>query len=296
MGWLLLIAASACSGKERAAVTAENGAAGSPAQLKADPIEQITARRIDAVVATPDPDAAYWNDVPRGSVALLAQPMIAPRPDVTTTEFVVVQAVHDGTHIAFRLQWIDSEKSEAGVLGTFSDAFAIQFPMKEGVKTPVMMGAKDLPVHIYHWRAQYQRDKESGKPTMSQCYPNLCVDMYPMEFKYAKSGTAEQKEAFSPGKVEGNPQAYEKTAVDEIVAEGFSTSQVQEGHGGLARGVWKDGRWTLVMTRPLTVENGSLLRPGGDHEVAFAAWQGGKGEVGSRKSVLMAWLPLKVQL
>lgn len=259
------------------------------------PLKELTVQKVSTDLSKPDPAAPFWHDVPEGVVTLLAQAMVAPRPETRTTESVIVQAVHDGTRVAFRLRWKDSEKSEAGHLGEFSDGLALEFPLREGTVPPVMMGAKDLPVHLFHWRAQYQRDKEKGKPTMKDLYPNGSVDMYPLEFKEAPGSDPAAAEKFSPGAAEGNPQSYSKTGIDEIVAEGFSTSSVQEGHGSQAQGTWANGEWTLVIVRPLVIEGGSTLKAGTDGNVAFAIWQGGKGEVGSRKSITMHWTPVKIR-
>ncbi|MFZ5889460.1 MAG: ethylbenzene dehydrogenase-related protein [Myxococcota bacterium] len=261
--------------------------------LPPTPLSTLEVRRVSANLSKPDPAASYWSEAPAGIVNLMAQPMIAPRPETTTTDSVIVQAVHDGVRVAFRLRWKDSEKSEAGRLGEFSDGLALEFPLRDGPTPPVMMGAKGMPVHIFHWRAQYQRDRERGKPTVKQIYPNQSVDMYPHEYKDAPSNPA-AAEKFSPAVALGNPQAYAKTGVDEIVAEGFATSSVQQGHGSVAHGEWKQGEWTLVIVRPLAIEGGSTLTSKAPGNIAFAVWQGGKGEVGSRKSLTMQWYPLKV--
>lgn len=257
----------------------------------------LQAKRVAADLSKADPAAAYWAQAPVETVSLMAQPMIAPRPAKTNTEAMQVQAVHDGKRLALRLSWKDKDVSEAGRLGTFSDAAAVQFPVKGGDAPPaVMMGSKGDPVHIFHWRAQYQRDREKGKPGVKDLYPNASIDIYPLEFP-AEAGpeaTPREREQFSPGTAEGNPQAFTKTGVDEILAEGFSTSSVQAGHQSDGQAIWKDGTWTLVITRPLAIEGGSSLSPGGKSFVAFAAWQGGEGEVGSRKCVTMAWTGLAV--
>ncbi len=266
-----------------------------PKKVVTTPLTELAVKKVSADLSKPDPNAAFWNDVPAGLVKLLAQPMVAPRPETTTTESVAVQAVHDGTRVAFRLQWKDTEKSEAGRLGEFSDGLGLEFPLHEGPVPPVMMGAKGMPVHLFHWRAQYQRDQEQGKPTIETLYPNKSTDMYPLEFKEAPGGTPAQREKFSPGMAEGNPQSYPKNGVDEIIAEGFSTSAVQQGHGSSARGEWKDGEWTLVIVRPLVIDGGSTLKAGAKGNIAFAIWQGGKGEVGSRKCVTMQWTPVSIQ-
>jgi len=240
-----------------------------------------------------------WTKAIEESVTLMGQPMVAPRPKETTTTNLKVQAVTDGQRIAFRLRWADSEVSEGGKLGTFSDAVALQFPIKDNKNPPpIFMGGKDNPVHIFHWRAQYQKDAEQGKPTVKDIYPNTNPDIYPLEFKDSGKIAGlnnEKQEVFAPGKAAGNPQSYAKKAVDELTAEGFGSSTVLESNESLGHGEWVNGEWSVVISRPLQRPNGSVLKAGEDSFVAFAVWQGGKDEVGSRKSLTMVWLPLEIK-
>src|SRR5690606_32515304 len=105
------------------------------------------------------------------------------RPAATLTPALQVQAVHNGKWISFRISWKDKDKSEAGPTGTYSDGVAIQFPPKPTEEPPpAFMGWKDNPVHILYWRAQYDVDKARGLRTMRDIYPNMTVDMYPLEF------------------------------------------------------------------------------------------------------------------
>jgi Ethylbenzene dehydrogenase len=260
--------------------------------------EVWTARRVDADLSHVDFAAAYWSAAPAQEILLQAQPMVTPRPALVQTAALAVRAVHDGTWLAMQLRWADTEKSEAGRLGEFSDAAAVQFPMLAAAEPPpVFMGVKGNPVHIFHWRAQYQRDHESGKPTIKDLYPNTNIDMYPMEFAdrgQLAEGAAIEGEQFSPGRAIGNPQSFAKSGVDEIWAEGFSTSSVQESVA-FGEGRWLDGHWTLILVRPLAREGGSSFTPGSQTFTAFAVWQGGQDEVGSRKSVTMIWTPLRFE-
>lgn len=247
---LASLGAIACSGKSSKPAP--------PPEPAPTPLTELAVGRVAADLAKPDPDAAYWRGVPEGIVTLVAQPMVTPRPETTTTDQVFVKAVTDGKLAAFRLRWKDSERSEAGRLGEFSDAMAVEFPVSVDPLPPVMMGAPGQAVHIFHWRAQYQRDHERGKPTPQDLYPNVSVDMYPMEFKDQPDGHVADREQFSPGTAEGNPQSYAKLGVDEIIAEGFSTSSVQQPSAGdAAHAEWRAGEWTLVIVRPLAVEGGS---------------------------------------
>ena len=224
---------------------------------------EILARKVEADLAADALKQDLWRGAKEETVVLMAQPMALPRPKATTTPHLRVQAVHDGKWIAFRLRWKADSKNEAGPLGKFSDAVAMQFPVKPGSPPPVFMGAKDNPVHIFHWRAQYQKDIEKGKPEMKGLYPNMNPDMYPMEFKDAGSVTGlneEKREVYSPGKAEGNPQSYTKeSSVDEIYAEGFGSSSVIQNRVSSGVGTWSRGEWTVLIARPLSRENGSVL-------------------------------------
>lgn len=276
-----------------AQVAAEIAAEEPPAEDEPAP---LVIPAVDADLSEPNPDAPFWAGVPVRRFDLVAQPMFRPRPKETTTSVLEVQAVHDDLHWAFRLRWADPERSEAGRLGEYSDGAAIQVPMRPAeIPPPIFMGSAEAPVHILHWRAQYQRDNEVGKPTMKDLYPNMSVDMYPMEYHDPGSAAPSMasREQYSPGVAVGNPQSFPKTSVDEIYAEGFSTSSVQEsvavGHGD-----WQDGFWTLVIVRPLRREGASSFGPGDKTFAAFAVWQGGSGEVGARKSLTMRWTPVEL--
>lgn len=258
-------------------------------------IDELVVQRSDQILEKPDPQAEFWAAVPRGTVTLLAQPMLTPRPEKLLTEHVIVQAVHDGTRLAIRVVWEDTEVSQGGRLSEYSDAVALQFPSDGSPNTPVMMGARGLPVHILHWRAQYQQDEEEGKPEISKLYPFGTVDAYAMDFKEAKGGTLEEKESFLPARALGNPQAYRKKAVDELSAEGFGTSAVMEPMGAVGKGAFDGHRWAVVFVRPLDEPGRSTLKLASIHHIAFAVWQGGSGEVGSRKAITMSWLPLRLQ-
>lgn len=248
---------------------------------------------------TPDVNADFWKGTQETTVHLMAQMAALPRPAKTETESVKVQVVHDGKYIAFRLRWADKQKSEAGKLGEFSDAIALEFPVVDNANPPsIFMGSKNNPVHIFHWRAQYQYDEEHGKKGIKDIYPHVNMDMYPLEFAdkgSLKAATDEQKEVFSHGKAAGNPQSSAKKAVDEIKAEGFGSSTVQEDQDSVAYGEWKDGEWTVVISRALKRPKGSVLEVGKGSAFGVAVWQGGQDEVGSRKSVTMLWTPFRVE-
>lgn len=259
----------------------------------------INTNLVKTDLSTDFHDEAVWSKADaEQTINLMGQPMVVPRPQKTETSLIRVSAIHDGKWIAVRVRWKDTEVSEAGKLATFSDAVALQFPIKNNeVPPPPMMGVKDDPVHIFHWKYEYQLDAEQGKKDIDKIYPNMTADMYALDFKVKgqfKEATKEQKESFVGGTAAGNPQSFPKTGVDEIFAEGFGTSAVQPNGAAKGYGTWKDGEWTVYFARPLSYENGSKLYPGKKSNIAFAVWQGGKKEVGALKSLTMMWTPIQI--
>lgn len=262
---------------------------------------EITSQKVKMDISKAIKNENIWDGVKEETVPLMAQPIIAPKPKKTETQFIKVQSVNDGKWIAFRLNWADDEYSEAGKLGAFSDAVALEFPVKDGPPTSVFMGAKDNPVHLYHWRAMYQHDRDTGRvKEPKDVYPNMNPDMYHMDYKdegklHGKI-SEDDKAAYNPGKAAGNPQSYVKlNGVDEIFAEGFGTSALQDIREAEANGVFKNKQWSVVILRPMKSTLGSVLVAGKNAFIGFAVWQGGKNEVGGRKSLTMAWVPLNIK-
>jgi hypothetical protein len=276
------------------------GAAEKPVPAAAAAPSEYAVHKVDADLSKPpQPDAGYWTGVPETEVNLLAQMMVNPKPAKAQTEKLKVRIVHNGKYVAFRLRWSDKEKSEAGRVGEFSDAVALEFPVLDhAAPPPIFMGSIGNPVHVFHWRAQYQHDEEFGKKTMKEIYPNLNSDMYPNEFAdrgSLKPATEGQIETFSPAKAEGNPQSYRKKAVDEIQAEGFGTSVVTPGGNSTGRGEWKDGEWVVVISRALDCPGDAAISAAKSSAFGAAVWQGGADEVGSRKSLTMAWTRFRIE-
>lgn len=267
--------------------------------ISIESLADIEVKMISADLSKDFKNESIWKDTgPDQALNMMGQPMMAPRPQKTETSLINVSSVHDGKWIAFRLKWKDSEISESEKLATFSDAVAMQFPIKNNEQPPpIMMGGKDDPVHLFHWKYQYQMDAKNGKKTIDQIYPNMTTDMYPMDFKLKgnfKEASKELKESFVGGTAAGNPQSFPKSGVDEIFAEGFGSSAVSESRLAQGFGEWKNGEWTVYIARPLTYDEGSKLPVGKKSYLAFAIWQGGKKEVGAIKSLTMMWTPLSI--
>ena len=98
----------------------------------------------------------------------------------------------------------------------------------------------------------------------------------------------------------GNPLSNPSrtSAAEEAVAKGLGTltSRRPAMQRIQAKGLWQDGRWRVVLHRPLAPnEEGDLtLRPGQEVRVAFAVWDGHAGDRNGQKSVSI-WNILKLE-
>jgi complex iron-sulfur molybdoenzyme family reductase subunit gamma len=83
----------------------------------------------------------------------------------------------------------------------------------------------------------------------------------------------------------------------QVVAEGLGTTRPVEGDHVKGRGVWRDGRWRVVITRPLklaTAEPVAQLEAGQVTGFGVAIWEGSNGERAGIKAFSGDWLELSL--
>jgi Ethylbenzene dehydrogenase len=256
---------------------------------------EVRAVKVAALPAAPDDPA--WSSAPVHPAPLLPQDVVEPRLLAPTTAAVEVQAMTDGTRVAFRLAWAVPAASDRTGPSVFSDACAVQLPARAGKDVPnpnPMMGEAAQPVEITYWRASWQAMVDGRPDTLATLYPNAKVDHYPFESASLAPGSPEQlamARRYAPARAVGNPMAGPRTSpVQDLVASGPGTLRAAERSVSAGAGKATAAGWSVVIVRPLP--NG--VAPGGRSQVAFAVWQGGKGEVGARK-MRTGWIPLAVE-
>lgn len=264
----------------------------------------ILAPRVPGAGPILDPDAAAWKQARPQKVALLPQMMAAPRHDKPAVAELTVRALHNGQWLALRLEWKDASKSDRFVTDQFGDQVAVQFPVRFDPKQlpAPMMGNSGGRVNILQWRAAFQRDIDQAKHhalgayahaivNLRELYPNAVVDLYPDQVLRATDATP-----YMGALGMDNPISHPKlTPVLDQMAEGWGTMTVKLDQHADGKGVWENGAWRVVITVPLVTESANSPRfaPGGQTLAAFAVWEGGNREVGSRKS-WSAWVPLRL--
>jgi DMSO reductase family type II enzyme heme b subunit len=243
------------------------------------------------------PDDAVWRNAPEMSVSLLTQDLTDPKLAETTLPAISVKAVSDKRSVAFRIEWEDATLDTIDEDKRFADAVAIQLPPGPGGTIPdPTMGQADKPVHIHLWKASYEGAAALNDWSLRQTHPNATVDHYP--FEAAKGGDSEKlTRQYTIALAAGNQIVRDRRgSVDDLIAHGFGTLTFLPIQASKGWSQWKDGRWAVVISRPLAEPSwpgGEGLMAGQTTFVAFAVWDGGGDQAGSRK-MRSIWVPLEM--
>jgi len=252
----------------------------------------ITVARTAGAGPIDNPLGAHWKQGRSVKVTMLPQTVTLPRkPDAAIKE-LVVRALHNGGWIAFLIEWKDPSLSNRIVLDNFGDQVAVQLPVNtKGAPPSPMMGNQGGRVNIMQWRAAFQQDLDKGPPTVRDLYPNAWADVYPDEVLSASdarpyTGALGVENPISRGRA---------SPVLDQMAEGWGSMTVKPDQHAFGKGMWQDGTWRVVITRPMVSDdiNAPQLRAGDRTVAAFAVWEGGNREVGGRKA-WSAWVPLVI--
>lgn len=250
----------------------------------------LTAVAVKGQGPITDPLAPLWKTARPVKVVMLPQTVALPqKPDAAVKE-ITVRAAHNGGWLAVHMEWADPTKSDTVILDNFGDQIALQLPVATtGAPPSPMMGNPGGRVNIMQWRAAFQRDIDDHPPSVRDLYPNAWTDVYPDEVL----GATDARPYTGALGLENPISRGRASPVLDQMAEGWGSMTVKPDQHASGKGVWKDGMWRVVITRPLVSDdaNAPRLAVGTRTVVAFAVWEGGSREVGSRKA-WSAWVPL----
>lgn len=249
---------------------------------------------VAAAEAPLDPAAKAWDRAPEHIARLLLQDLVEPRLLAPSTTEVRVRALTNGASVAFRLEWADASQSDLPGPGRFVDACAVQIPQSVGPEPPdPQMGNAGRPVQVTYWRADWQAWVDGRGDSIKDLYPNASVDHYPFQAPPLEAGSAAQKEMamrYAPAEAVGNRRAGPRqSAVEDLIAEGPGTLAPAPNTVSKGKGIRTKNGWSVVLLRPVPAG----VAPGSRTQVAFAIWEGSKGEAGARK-MRTGWIPLLI--
>lgn len=231
------------------------------------------------------PADTAWRTATPVRVQLFPQQMVLPYLKTAGVRRLAVRALYSDEELGFLLEWRDTYANQEDTLARFHDAAAIQLPCRRAKEPPPFtMGGRGQRVHIFQWRASWQADIERGggyEQRVSASRPRVVRDIAPQTLLPA--GVAR---LWTPALAVGNPVSVvrPRTAVDEILAEGYGTATSLEPSRGRGWGEHRGKRWRVAIGLPLVRRPvGDTIRPGSTWPVAFAVWLGGRDNRGGRK-------------
>lgn len=253
-------------------------------------VQVVSAQKI-----TLDANDSVWNNAPMHGSKLILQDLVEPRQMEVSTQEVQVQAITNGTEIAFRIEWLDETQNDMAKPHNFIDGCAVQIPLKIEPSVPApQMGETGKTVQISYWRADWQAIVDGRADDITSIYPNAKPDHYPFNAKSLENNPQAQQEAalrYSPARALGNNrQGLRQQPVEDLIAEGPGTLSPNPLAFSKGKGIRTDKGWAVVIVRPLP-EGLSKEQPS---QIAFAIWEGSHGETGARK-MRTGWVTLTMK-
>ncbi len=229
-----------------------------------------------------DPASGVWTRRSVFRAPLVKQNIATPNTKELAVPELKVRALHNGSEIAFHLEWASTSKNEIDAIARFHDAVAVMFGTDAAADAPITMGGPQSATHILQWKASWQADIDHGQRTVKDAFPNMYNDVIPEQWM-----PIEQAKAFYPAWAVGNALAQrdKKTPIEEMGAVGFGTLTTHKEQEATGKGVHDGKRWRVVIVKPLKSAGTSKAQvaPGETRGVAFAVWSGSNDQRGARK-------------
>jgi DMSO reductase family type II enzyme heme b subunit len=262
-------------------VTLDRGSMVSAAQT------DLTSVYVNQDLPINDASSTMWDLAIESEVPLSGQNIAPPFNVDATVDTIRIRSIHNGSWVAFRMEWDDNTMNEGGGSDDYRDSVALQFPINGG-EPFVCMGFADAEVNILHWRADFQRVIEDGPLSINDIFANAKVNIY----------NQADDLAFTPAVAVGNPIAVgdKPSAVEDLIATGFGTLEAQEVVHTTGWGDWDGSKWSVVIARPLQTHDvqDTQFELGSETPVALAVWNGEEKDVNGKKSV-STWVNVAVQ-
>lgn len=217
-----------------------------------------------------DPFAASWSAAPQINI-----PMISLWNRSASSPVLSVRSLNDEKTILFLVEWDDSTQDTSTVRPQdFRDSVALQFFTGPG-NAPIAMGDRNSEVTIWQWKADWQAQIDTGHRTgVQDAHPFMIQSEYPLPAAAAREA--------------GNQTAFAQRSspIEEATARGFGTIAPKPLAQQLVtgRGVWRDGRWHVVLTRKLAPQSG-IDAAGRDNKISFAIWNGSEAQRNGEKAI-----------
>jgi mono/diheme cytochrome c family protein len=248
------------------------------------PIDPLTDKpKINFVMASgpvegeisDDPENEMWQKRERRIVLFGGQITHKPRNFVNRIDDVWVKSVYNDKNIAFMFQWDDRSKSVAEGKLPFepTEVNLDQYGIKEQApKTgePDSIAANQGKYTVYNDAFAFQ-------------FPVKWQELPPPEKPRYLWGDQKYPVDIVKWEADGSLRAFKGTGWDQDFEERDDYAEKMK----LLKAEWKDGRWTLIVQRPIKAdyEEDTYFEVGKYIPTVFFAWDGHNGDIGRKMAV-----------
>ncbi|MFQ5851233.1 MAG: c-type cytochrome [Candidatus Binatia bacterium] len=224
-------------------------------QIRGEPV--LKSRRVNRDLPL-DPNDPIWEEAEPLDVPLSGQVIVAPRWQNHSVDLISVRSLYNKGAIVFLMEWDDRFKDAVHreELVSVKDTYAKPDPKKKWILRDAI--EIQFPLKI---------PQGADRPYFFLGQPDEPVNLWRW-------------------KADWNEDARRDSAVEELNAMGPTKpvlSQPPESQQVIGRGVWKDGRWKVIMMRPLVGKDQGKdidFEVGRMIPIAFHVWDGSNGERG----------------
>ena len=198
------------------------------------------------------PEDVAWGTIEAVELPLAGQIVASPRFWTPSANSVRIKSFYNKENIAFLVEWDDRTNEQAE---TYSDAVAIQFPTKipEAQKKPYFaMGDSSNGVELLHWKAFDESILTAQGADDIETETDGGEDLEEEEAGDEEAAAeTEQEEAVVEEVAKEEFKGFYK--IKEMNAKGFRRLSVQpdNSQNSLCKGHWKNGKWQVMITRPI---------------------------------------------
>lgn len=238
-------------------------------QKELKPVQSdIKPKKISGTISL-DPNDPLWNSVDYADIPMSGQVTVPPRLQTPQIDLMTVKAVYNSKEVAFLLVWDDRRANT-----THAEPPPPPVPGTEGYTTyPVLYPSENRPTGYRDAVAVQMAVKIPDSP----------------ELPHFVAGSQDKPVNLWYWKADLNEDPSVKTPVEMLISKGHKKPPVPTKiQNVMGKGVFKDGQWKAVLKRPLVSEDPTSItniEPGKAIPIAFHAWDGNNGEVGTQMSI-----------
>ena len=245
----------------------------------------ILAKHVDDVIDL-SKGAASFDGAKVSRLPIVGQIMEPGRDFAPAAHSIEVQAVYDGSDIAFLLRWNDMSAEKAG-----TNSPMLPVPIEEEDAAP--KAAAGAAQQLDEWGEPVAAPAGGAAAPPSESFSDAVAIQLPLV-----APTGPRKPYFLFGDPTNGVDLWfadlARPSADQYTAKGSAAITPSDASEVTSVATYDRGQWSVILKRPLTSSSGVTFVQGQFLPIAFTTWDGGSRERGNKRG-LTQWASLYVE-